>query len=74
MEIKPCPFCGSESVYIRQRHVRIRNYWMVFVQCDFCKAQGRIFESGRKPASESNWENEACENAVRAWNMRAEIK
>jgi len=41
----------------------------VFVRCDICGAQGKIYKSPADPA-EAGWNNAACNDAVNAWNMR----
>ena len=37
MEIKPCPFCGSDRTYLTRSEVSQYRYWC---ECDNCKAQG----------------------------------
>lgn len=47
---------------------RIRKNF-VFVKCDICGAQGKIYNSEEEP-EEVNWDNQACRDAIEAWNMR----
>ena len=47
---------------------RTRSYF-VFVKCEVCGAQGKIYNSKTEPAA-AGWSNTACNNAVGAWNMR----
>lgn len=47
---------------------RARSFF-VFVRCDICGAQGKTYTSP-EPPQEANWENLACYDAIRAWNMR----
>ena len=70
IEIKKCPFCGSDDASLEQRLNRFGNV-MVFVKCAMCGAQGKIVDGRREIPSEHEWETDACYTAVRAWNMRA---
>lgn len=47
---------------------KCRSYF-VFVKCDICGAQGKIYNSYEEPAK-ADWNNPACNDAVTAWNMR----
>ena len=61
MELKPCPFCGSEEIQVRKvtgmfgrsAYARTRKY----VLCEKCRA--RTFDYATKPL------------AIEAWNRRA---
>lgn len=44
MELKPCPFCGSEANYNAKCG---RNGWFIFVKCDFCMCESRKIGIGR---------------------------
>ena len=68
VKIKPCPHCGSSACLTANYSFRSRSYF-VFVKCDLCGAQGKIYNSTSDPAEES-WNNAACNDAVRAWNLR----
>lgn len=66
--IKPCPHCGGIS-YLNQNYShRVRSYF-VYVKCDICGAQGKTYRSTEEPAA-TGWNNEPCNAAVTAWNMR----
>ena len=67
-QIKPCPHCGGVS-YLYANYSRKIGGYFVFVKCDICGAQGKIYSSKRDPDADG-WENEACVNAIAAWNMR----
>ena len=67
-EINICPHCGGvANLYSNYSH-KTKNYF-VFVKCEICGSQGRIYNSKKEPCDE-NWENDACINAIDAWNMR----
>lgn len=69
---KPCPFCGADDELIRLRanwNKRSKE-WFVFVKCEMCHAQGRAFNSSEDPV-ESDWNNAACNGAIKAWNKRS---
>ena len=57
MELKPCPFCGSEKVGVAE--TAIGNYQNIFflARCDECGARTTLFRDGDK--------------AEEAWNRRA---
>jgi len=63
-----CPHCGG-AAYLNQRYSARKDTYLVFVRCDSCRSQGRIFESHDDP-NRSGWQSEACDAAVRAWNQR----
>lgn len=67
-EIKKCPFCGGDGELTQRYNTRYRNYFL-FVACNLCGGQGKIFSSD-EDVTESNWKTNACERAVKAWNMR----
>lgn len=57
MELKPCPFCGSEKVGVAE--TAIGNYQNIFFLaiCNECGARTTLFRDGDK--------------AEEAWNRRA---
>ena len=69
--IKSCPHCGGAS-YLSSNYGYKSRVYFVFVKCDICGAQGKIYRSADEPALIA-WNNEACNSAVKAWNMRAEV-
>lgn len=66
--IKPCPHCGGGASLYDNYSRRYRSYF-VFVKCDICGSQGKTYRSEIDP-EEIDWNNDACEDAIRAWNMR----
>lgn len=68
MNILNCPHCGGTSSLFRNYNRRQDNFF-VYVKCDICGAQGKLFDSGTDPAEE-DWNSPACKKAVAAWNMR----
>lgn len=66
--LKPCPHCGGTACLNANYSYKSRSYF-VFVRCDICGAQGKIYNSSQNP-EESGWSSAACNDAARAWNMR----
>lgn len=77
MELKNCPFCGSDEVTIAA--LRGRRGWFVFAKCDFCGSQGKTY--GHAKCSDNCYEDCSpdcieffeCESVVKAskaWNRR----
>jgi transcription elongation factor Elf1 len=67
-QIKPCPHCGGMAALYSNYNRRTRSYF-VFVKCEICGSQGKIYNSRQEPAA-VDWINAACDNAIAAWNMR----
>lgn len=68
MTIMDCPFCGGEAGLAYKAAKAVRKSGIVFVRCNVCGAQTRVFESDNPEWYE--WENTACRYAVDAWNQR----
>lgn len=68
MSIKTCPHCGGSACLNSNYSYKTRSYF-VFVKCDICGAQGKIYNSQEDPQA-VEWNNQACEDAIRAWNLR----
>lgn len=68
MKIKPCPHCGGPGAIVANYNYKRRCYF-IFVRCDICGAQGKIYTDPEDPAG-YEWNMPACQNAVSAWNMR----
>ena len=66
--IKSCPHCGGSACINANYSYRIRKHF-VFVKCDVCGAQGKVYTDDKDPVL-SDWKDFACDDAVRAWNMR----
>ncbi len=67
--IKTCPHCNGPA-HLKSSFRSIANNYFVFVRCDICGAQGKLYYSSEDPKA-SNWNNEYCVKAINAWNMRA---
>lgn len=67
-KIKHCPHCAGVS-YLHSNYSNKYRCFFVFVKCDICGAQGKAYKSAEAP-SETDWESEACIDAIEAWNMR----
>lgn len=76
MELKPCPFCGSEV------HLKTRPLWRpgghgyygcyeYIIQCDNIECGCRLANLGKNNTIYSTPE-EAAKNATEAWNRRAD--
>lgn len=68
MRIKPCPHCKG-TAYINAFYSYKAHSYYVFVKCNICGAQGKVYNSPIEPSAEG-WDTEACYSAVGAWNMR----
>lgn len=68
MRIRPCPHCGGTGAVTANYSYKRRCYF-IFVRCDICGAQGKIFADPEDPA-QYEWNMPACQNAIGAWNMR----
>lgn len=69
--IKSCPFCGGEGC-LYSNYSRYGKY-LIYVKCEECYSQGKSYCSNENP-EESNWQNQACEEAVRHWNRRVVLE
>lgn len=66
--LKSCPHCGGIACLHSNYSYKTRSYF-VFVKCEVCGATGKVTTSKDEPAAQE-WNNEACDRAVSAWNMR----
>lgn len=66
--IKGCPHCGGTACLNSNYSYKCRSYF-VFVKCDICGAQGKVYNSDTEPAA-VEWNNTSCTDAIKAWNMR----
>ena len=62
MDLKPCPFCGSENL-------REPSYWTPFVECLDCGAFGPGDTECLNDRA-SQWKEDAARNKAK-WNKRA---
>ena len=65
---KSCPHCGADATLYGNYSYKARSYF-VMCKCSMCGAQGKIYNSPEDPES-VEWNNTACRDAVKAWNMR----
>lgn len=63
----PCPHCGG-SARIVTKPLNKSKQSMIFVMCDICGAQGKLYYIKANPAEEK--ESDITSRAIRAWNMR----
>lgn len=68
MKIKPCPHCGGTACLNSNYSYKTRSFF-AYVRCDICGAQGKAYRSTEDPVTE-DWDNTACRDAIKAWNMR----
>lgn len=68
--IKPCPHCGGSACLNSNFSYKTRKYF-IFIKCDICGAQGKIYSSAEDPAA-GEWNTPACTDAIGAWNMRTD--
>ena len=70
MELKSCPFCGSDEVNVKA--IKGSRGWFVFCYCGFCGSQGKTFSNKvRDYDSDEFWGDDSIRKASKAWNMRA---
>ena len=67
--IKPCQHCNGVAYLNANYSYKTRSYF-VFVKCEVCGATGKTTSSKEDPQAE-DWQSEACERALEAWNLRA---
>ena len=72
-ELKPCPFCGGEDVFVHWKGARYGRV-IYFVKCEKCGAQTRAFslyaDIDELKNSPEEWNNSAAFNATESWNRR----
>lgn len=64
IELTPCPFCGSNNLYVRDA---FKGYGSAFVGCGECHVEGPCFD-----AATSDDEEAAELKAIAAWNRRVD--
>ena len=64
-KLKPCPFCGSEAIYITTMEGRIDSTTTIF--CNSCKTSVILEEN-----EEEGLNKTTQAKAVAAWNRRAD--
>lgn len=63
--IKGCPHCGGAGYLEWNYSYKARSYF-VYVKCEICGAQGKIYNTPEEPDDDTP----ACKSAIVAWNMR----
>lgn len=66
--LKPCPHCGGSACLNANYSYKTRSFF-VFVKCDICGAQGKVYSSPGDPEA-AGWNNQPCNDAATAWNLR----
>lgn len=66
--IKTCPDCGGTAFLNSNYSYKTRGYF-VFVKCEVCGAHGKVTTCPTDPAADE-WNNDACNRSVEAWNLR----
>lgn len=69
-KLKPCPHCGGAASLAANYSYRHRTFF-VFVKCDVCGAQGKLYSSEDTPEA-TEWKSRPCDDAAAAWNMRTD--
>ena len=69
-ELKPCPFCGSDDIYLtfRQEHWFGTKEPLIF--CNSCKAEVSVEDDSPYTDIEKDYEYRR-EKVAEAWNRRA---
>lgn len=70
MELKNCPFCGSDDIEVKA--MKGRKGWFVFCKCEFCGSQGKTFTHKGNCGSNDElfWSDESIRQSCKAWNKR----
>ena len=69
LELKPCPFCGSEA---NLYYVEGKRYYFVLCECEVCGAKTKSFLIGREIDEKTWFETLPAHRAIEAWNRRKE--
>lgn len=64
-ELKPCPFCGSENVYLHSKDGYADETTVIF--CNACKSTVFIEDN-----EEEGYDDKTIDRAIEAWNRRAD--
>lgn len=72
IRIKKCPFCNGDA-FLEARYTKKHNCYFVFVRCEICGATSKTVTDNNDP-EENEWNDHACNCAIRAWNMRSSTK
>lgn len=66
--VKYCPHCGGDARLTANYSPKVKR-WFIAVKCTLCGATGKYYTQVEDP-DETNWNTDACYNALRAWNRR----
>lgn len=72
IKLKPCPFCGSESVSYRYYYSKKNNGYTVFIKCSACHTRSGFSFCDENPTL-SSYTNEASVELAKRWNNRAKV-
>lgn len=72
IKLKPCPFCGSESVSYRYYYNEDKDGYQVFVKCPDCHTRSGFSFCDENPAR-SSYTNEASVEIAKRWNNRVNV-
>ena len=64
-ELKPCPFCGSENVYLHSKDGYADKTTVIF--CNECKSVVFIEDN-----EEEGYDDKTIDRAIEAWNRRVD--
>ena len=68
-ELKPCPFCGSDNVFVQCMVYMLEGYKRHYVECYDCGADVGVIKN---PNGTFGAFYETKQQAIDAWNQRAE--
>jgi len=72
VELKPCPFCGSTEIGVRnQMSTRFKAFYTL-VECSVCGANTRTSMNTTEadPYDKAFWESDSVQEVAKLWNMR----
>lgn len=73
VELKPCPFCGSADIVVKNQFSSKHNAYYTLVECVFCGANTRtsMHLTDADPNSEEFWKSDSVKEVAMLWNTRA---
>lgn len=73
VELKPCPFCGSTDIIIKNQYSSKRDAYYTLAQCVLCGANTRTSTNftNYDPSSEEFWKSDSVQEVATLWNTRA---
>ena len=72
VELKPCPFCGSKDIVIKNQYSSKRDAYYTLAQCVLCGANTRTSTNftNYDPSSEEFWKSDSVQEVATLWNTR----